>query len=114
MKIHPLQTKEVLIYLILSFSQKRKPFLIKELDSRPTPSRGQAIRGITSDSPALVPFNVKHAQRFVCPFPRLRGKVGMGETGMAVFIIRGGIFAMPFRVCWLSRMAINDGLGFSP
>ena len=41
--------------------------------------------------------NVKFAQRYVCPFPCLRGKVGMGETGMASFIIRGGIFAMPVR-----------------
>ena len=31
----------------------------------------------------LVRLNVKLAQRFVCPFPRLLGKVGMGGTGMA-------------------------------
>ncbi len=45
----------------------------------------------------VVNVNVKLAQRYVRSFPCLRGKVGMGETGMANFIIRGGIFAMPVR-----------------
>ena len=37
-----------------------------------------------------------------------RGDVGEG-AGMASFIIRGGHISMP-----VSRMAIHDGLGFSP
>lgn len=43
-------------------------------------------------------INVKLAQRFVCPLYRLRERVGVRETGMAVFIIRRGIFAMPVRL----------------
>jgi len=54
-------------------------------------STATPIRSIFRD--AFV--NVKLAQRFVCPFPRLRGKVGMGETGMASFIIRGGCSPCP-------------------
>jgi len=42
--------------------------------------------------------NVKLAQRFVCPLARLRERVGERETGMASFIIRGGIFALPVNV----------------
>ncbi len=38
---------------------------------------------------------MKLAQRFVCPLARLRERVGARETGMAEFIIMGGIFAMP-------------------
>ena len=38
---------------------------------------------------------MKLAKRFVCPLPRLRGRVGEREMGMADFIIMGGIFAMP-------------------
>ena len=41
-------------------------------------------------TPPFTTFNVKLAQRFVCPLARLRER----EKGMAGFIIRGGIFAM--------------------
>ena len=51
---------------------------------------------ITNDFAGVVCWlNAKLAQRYVCPFSCLRGKVGMGGTGMASFIFRGGIFAMP-------------------
>ncbi len=43
----------------------------------------------------LLRFNVNLAQRFVCSLTRLRERVGERETGMAAFIIRYGIFAMP-------------------
>ncbi|OGT19559.1 MAG: hypothetical protein A2342_05595 [Gallionellales bacterium RIFOXYB12_FULL_54_9] len=43
-------------------------------------------------------INIKLVQAFVCPFPRIRGKVEKRETGMANFIIRGGIIAMPVSV----------------
>ncbi len=43
-------------------------------------------------------FNVKLAQRFVLSLPRSRGRVGERETGMAGFIIRGSIIAMPVRL----------------
>ncbi len=56
-------------------------------------------------------LNIKFAQRFVRPLARLRERVGERETGMAGFIIRGGLFAMPVRavvrlvtllaLCWL-------------
>jgi len=40
-------------------------------------------------------FNVKLAQRDLAPLYRLRGRDGEGKTGMARFIIRGGIIAIP-------------------
>jgi hypothetical protein len=40
---------------------------------------------------------VKLAQRVLAPLSRWREKAGERETGMAGFIIKGGIFAMPVR-----------------
>ena len=45
----------------------------------------------------LFRFNVKLAQRFVCLLARLRERIEVRETGMASFIIRGGL-AMPVRI----------------
>src|SRR5574340_218344 len=42
-------------------------------------------------------FNVKLAQRFVCSLSRLRERVGEREAGMANFIIKGRLFAVPVR-----------------
>jgi len=43
---------------------------------------------------------------------RVRGKVGMGGTGMAGFIIRGGIFAMPVRFIFM--IVAVDTLFYGP
>lgn len=39
---------------------------------------------------------MKHAQRIDCPFPCLRGKVGMGGNGYGEFYCHGWQLAMPF------------------
>jgi len=41
---------------------------------------------------------MKLAQRVLVPLARLRERAGERETGMAGFIIGGGIFAMPVRI----------------
>jgi len=55
------------------------------------------LREITSDLPACGLSRMASCSIRVRERGSLRGKVGMGETGMASFIIRGGIFAMPVR-----------------
>ncbi|MFA7238648.1 MAG: hypothetical protein WC091_00940 [Sulfuricellaceae bacterium] len=48
------------------------------------------------------PVNVKLAQRFVRFLSRKRERIEERETGMADFIIRCGIFAMPVRLRFAS------------
>ena len=105
---------EMSVFIVRAFVQLRKMLSsnkavaakLLELE-RKVSGHDQAIAGL------IDAINVKLAQRFVRPLSHLRERVVERETGMANFIIKGDIFAMPVRQLMMHPAVKSCPIGFT-